>query len=123
MVKNSVVKILWDYIIYTDHTIHAKKPDIVVVDKSLYTVSLIDISIQADPRVVIKKDEKINKYQDHQFELKCLWNKKTFVILIVIGSVGCVSKQFQSFCKSVGVTSLNTYVLLKSVLLQTVRIL
>ena len=41
---------------------------------------------------------------------------KTFVIPIVIGSLGCVSKRFQSFYRSVGVIVLNTYVLQKSVL-------
>jgi len=69
-VENSVVK---DFNIYTDYTIHARRPDIVVI---VYTVSLIDISIPADPRVGIKEDEKIEKYDDLQIEL---WNMKTFV--------------------------------------------
>jgi len=86
------VKILWDFNIYTDQIIHARRPDIVVVDKSLSKVNLIDISIPADTRITIKEDEKIEKYEDLQIELERLWNMKTFVISIVIGSLGCVSK-------------------------------
>ena len=123
VLENSVVKILWDFNIYTDHIIHARRPDIVVVDKSLSTVNLIDISIPADPRITIKEDEKIEKYGDLRIELERLWNMKTFVIPIVIGSLGCVSKRFDFFCKLIGLPSLNTYVLQKTVLLQTVRIL
>ena len=75
MLENSVVEILWDFNIYTDHSIYARRTDI-VVDKNVYIVSLIDISIPADPTVVI---EKIDKYRDLQIELKCLWNMKKLI--------------------------------------------
>ena len=45
-------KILYDFNILSDHTILAKRSDIVVIDKKLHTVSLIDILNPADYHAV-----------------------------------------------------------------------
>jgi len=48
-----VVKIPWDVNICIDHTIYVWRPDFVAIDKAVHAVSLVDISIPADPRVAI----------------------------------------------------------------------
>ena len=37
VVENDEVKILWDFNIYTDRKIHARRPDIVVIEKNWIT--------------------------------------------------------------------------------------
>ena len=74
--------------------ISARRPDIVVINKLDNTAQLIDVFIPADCHIVSKENEKIEKYQDLRIELERLWQKKTFVIPIVIGALGALSKKF-----------------------------
>ena len=76
VVKNERVKILWDVNIYTDKLIHARRPDIVVVDKSARKVTLIDMTIPADKNILEKEKEKVVKYQDLRIELQRIWKMK-----------------------------------------------
>ena len=67
--ENSRVKLLWDFNIYTDHVLSARRPDIVMIDKNNNTVTIIDISVPADSNVSSKESEKIDKYRDLAIEL------------------------------------------------------
>jgi len=49
---------------------NARRPDLVVVDKHLGNVMLIDVAIPSDLNVADKEAEKINKYQDLRIELE-----------------------------------------------------
>ena len=97
VVENDKVKLLWDFNIWTDKVISAHRPDIVVINKLDNTAQLIDVSIPADCHIVSKENEKIEKYQDLRIELERLWQKKTFVIPIVIGALGALSKKFSHY--------------------------
>ena len=47
---------------YTDHLIHARRPDIVVVDKDTKECLVIDIAVPGDKRMKkMKEDEKCDK--------------------------------------------------------------
>ena len=94
VIENEEVKLLWDFNIWTDKVIPARHPDIVVINKLVNTVQLIDVSIPADRHIVSKENEKIENYQDLRIELERLWKKKTFVTPIVIGTIGAISKKF-----------------------------
>ena len=94
VVENDKVKLLWDFNIWTDKVISARRLDIVVINKLDNTAQPIDVSIPADCHIVSKEIEKIEKYQDLRIELERLWQKKTFVIPIVIGALGALSKKF-----------------------------
>jgi len=89
VVENECVKILWDFNVYVDHMISARRPDIIVIDKA---VILIDVSIPADENIFTKEEEKLSKYQDLRVELERLWKKKTKMIPVVIGALGSISK-------------------------------
>ena len=54
-------KILWDCNIYCDRLIRARWLDITIFDKTAKLITLVDVSILADKRVVDKEDWKISK--------------------------------------------------------------
>lgn len=58
-------------------------------------MELIDVSVPKDCRIDVKEREKIEKYQDLRIELERLWEMKTIVVPIVIGSLGTISKNFK----------------------------
>jgi len=93
VMENDQVKILWDFNIYCDRIISARRPDLTIVEKSKNLVTLVDVAIPADKRIVEKEQEKITKYQDLRIELEHLWNKKTRIIPVVIGALGAISSQ------------------------------
>jgi len=98
--ENSEVKLLWDFNIYTDHVLSARRPDIVLVDKHNNTVEIIDISVPADSNVSSKETEKIEKYRDLSIELTSLWKMTCNVVPIVVGCLGCVTQMLESnLCK------------------------
>jgi len=58
---------------------------------------LIDVAISGDRNVIKKEVEKILKYKDLTTEIQCMWNVKTKVIPVIIGSTGTVSKSFRKY--------------------------
>jgi len=49
------MKVLWDFNIYTDHLLTARRPDIVVIDKLQKTVQIVDVSVPSDCNVAQKE--------------------------------------------------------------------
>jgi len=114
---------LWDFNIYCDRIISARRPDITIVDKVKKEVLFVDISVPADKRVYEKGSEKISKYADLRIEVECLWNMRTSVIPIVVGALGAVSKHFEKYVQKLDLPALNWDLLQKSSLLGTASIL
>ena len=123
IIENEQVKILWDFNIFCDHIISARRPDLTVVDKLKHLVTLFDVSIPADKRITDKEEEKITKYQDLRIEIERLWRKKTTIIPVVIGALGAVSKHFKDFIRQLNLKGTNPYILQKSAMLGTASIL
>jgi len=67
--------ILWDFNIYCCIIISAYQPDFTIVERHKNLVTLVDVAISADKRILEKEQEKIMKYQDLRIELEHLWNK------------------------------------------------
>ena len=67
-----IIIILWDFNIYCDRIISARRPDLTIVEKHGSLVKLVDVSIPADKRILDKEQEKITKYQDLRIELEHL---------------------------------------------------
>jgi hypothetical protein len=53
---------------------------------------LIDVAIPSD-RNVIQKSEKKLKYKNLSIEIQRMWNMKCFVIPVIIGATGIVTKK------------------------------
>ena len=88
--RNYRAKILWDYDVRTDHRIQARKPDLILVNKENQKVSLIDVAIPWDTRVVEKGREKVEKYQDLKMEIRRLWRAEVEVVPIILGALGLI---------------------------------
>ena len=121
--ENDAIKILWDFNIYTDKKITARRPDIVVIDRINKIVQIIDISVPADHRVEEKENEKVNKYQDLRIEIERLWELKTMTTPIVIGSLGAIPTRFKEQLKRLDIDNFNIVNIQKSVLLGTAHII
>jgi len=51
IVENKQVNILWDFNIFCDHIISARRPDLTVVDKLKNLITLVDVSIPSVKRI------------------------------------------------------------------------
>ena len=62
-----------------------------------------DIAVPGDARVAEKEKEKIETYQDlsQRRELERVWNVKTIVLPVVIGTLGMVSGNLPSHLEKI----------------------
>jgi hypothetical protein len=60
---------------------------------------LIDVAISSDKNVIQKEAEKKLKYKNLSTEIQRMWNMKCFVIPVIIGATGIVSKSLQNIWK------------------------
>ncbi|XP_068704584.1 uncharacterized protein [Montipora foliosa] len=88
--ENENYKLLWDFSIRTDHNIKARRPDLVLVDKSKKSCHIIDVAIPEDSGAKEKEADKVEKYQNLARELRRMWEVKTKVVPIVLGALGTV---------------------------------
>ena len=101
----------------------ARRPDLILVDKKAKSCVIIDVAVPGDSRIRGKEIDKIEKCQNLKTELKKLWSlKKSKVVPVVVGALGCISKGFSGWIDTFGI-KLNVGMVQKSVLLGTARIL
>ena len=103
VLENENYKLLWDFSIRTDHHIEARRPDLVLVDKSKNSCHIIDVAIPEDSGVKEKEAEKVGKYQNLARELRRMWEVKTKVAPIVLGALGKVPLRLKGNLKDIGV--------------------
>ena len=63
------VKILWDFNVQTDHEVEARKPDIIVIDKTSREYHFIEITCSLDWSILERENFKVDKYQDLKREV------------------------------------------------------
>ena len=97
VIDSEHVTIMWDFSIQTDRTIKANRPDIVVRDKKLQTVFIIDVAIPTDRNTSVKTFEKLEKYKDLDIEIAKSWKCKTKTIPVVIGALGVINKTTKKY--------------------------
>ena len=91
------VTILWNQQVRTDRTIPNNKPDIIIRDNEKRTCILIAVAIPGDRNVIKREAENILKYKDLTIQIQRMWNVKTRVIPVIIGSTGTISKSFRKY--------------------------
>ena len=100
VVENGRVKILWDFIIQTDHVIQHRRPDIVVLYKIERKYHLIDITVNGDKKIGSKEQEKIDNYREVRREVKKIWKLSVVVVVpVVIGALGVTPKRLEDWLK------------------------
>ena len=88
-------KIIRDLNIQMGHSIHIKRPDLMLIYKKKRTCYQEDFAVPVHHTVKMKENEKINKYLDPGRELKNLWNMKVMIIPIIVEILGTVPKGFE----------------------------
>ena len=121
VLENEDYTTLRDFSIQID-VIEARRPDLVLVDKTETSCEIIHFAVPGDSRIAEKEKDKIEKYQDLGRELQKIWNVKVEIIPLVVGSLGAIPKQFGNRLKPIGIT-VGTAQVQKTVLLGTARIL
>ena len=122
VLENENYKLLWDFSIRTDHHIEARRPDLVLADKSKKSCHTIDVAILEDSGVKEKEAEKVKKYQNLARELRRIWEVKTKAVPIVLGALGTVLLRLKGNLKDIGIDTSITLIQ-KSALLGSARIL
>lgn len=120
--ENEQIKLLYDFNIFTDKEIQARRPDVVVHDKQNRRVTIIDVACPIDTNITKKETEKIMKYQDLKIEIEKMWNVRGKVIPIVVGALGAVTKALPSYCALIS-RDLDVQTVQKSTLLGTSHII
>ena len=95
VLENNTHKLLWNFDIYADHLISARRPELIIINKKKRTCKIVDFAVPADNRIKLKECEKKDEYIDLARELKKLWNMQVRIIPIVIGAFGTVTKGLQ----------------------------
>jgi hypothetical protein len=84
-----------------DREVLANRPDIIVKNKKDKTCLLIDVAIPSDKNIIQKEAEKKLKNKDLRIEIQRMWNMKCFVISVIIGATGIVSKSLQKYLETI----------------------
>jgi hypothetical protein len=62
---------------------------------------LIDVAIPSDKNILQKEAEKKLKYKNLSIEIQRMWNIKCFIIPVIIGATGIVSKSLQKYQETI----------------------
>jgi hypothetical protein len=92
------ITFLWNQVIQADIEVLANRPDIIIENKKDKTFLLVDVAIPSDKNVIQKEAEKKLKYKNLSTEIQRMWNMKCFVMPVIIGATGIVSRCVE--CKS-----------------------
>jgi hypothetical protein len=77
------------------------RSDIIIKNKMDKTCLLIDVAIPTDKNVIQKEAGKKLRYKNLSIEIQRMWNMKWFVIPVIIGATGIVSKSFQKYLETI----------------------
>jgi hypothetical protein len=91
------VTVLWNQGIQTGREVLANRPDITAKNKKGKTCLLIDVAIPSDKNAIQKEAEKKLKHKNLSIEIQRMWNMKCFVIPVINGATGIVSKSLQKY--------------------------
>jgi hypothetical protein len=90
--KHEDITVLWNQGIQTDREVLANRPDIIIKNIKDKICLLIAVAIPSDRNVIQKESEKKLKYKHLSIEIQRMWNMKCFVIPVIIGATGIVTK-------------------------------
>ena len=123
VIENKGYKILSDFTSQCDTKIESRQPDIVLIDKTMKEVKIVDVTIPGDERVNEREVGKIEKYKVLKDEIARMWNmKEVIVIPVVVGALGAISTGFEKYIAAIGIEMRLEYPQ-KTALLVTARIL
>lgn len=120
VLENDSFRLYYDRTIITDRRVTNNRPDIVLMDKRVKSVYLIDVAIPNNNNMLDKYREKKAKYAELAIEIQQMWQMdRVEVIPIVVSSTGLVPKTLNKDLVSLGLHK-NTFIdIQKAVILNT----
>jgi hypothetical protein len=95
------ITILWNQGVQTDTEVLANRPEMIIRNKKDKIYLLIDIAIPSDRNVIQKESKKKLKHKNLSVEIQRMWNMKCFVIPVVIGATGIVTKGLKKYLETI----------------------
>ena len=89
------VTVLWNQAVHTDREVTGNRPDIIIKNNKEKKCTLIDVANPTDRNVVQKEGEKKLKYKSLGMEIQRMWNLKSTIIPVIIGSNGIVTRSLR----------------------------
>ena len=124
VVENSNAKLLWDFSLVSASHHPSNRPDIVLFDYQHKKILFIEVSCPADPHVLAKEDEKIQKYCALASDFRIMYQMPVKIIPVVIGHSGVISSQCRHYLSDIpGYRDSLLCHLLKATILETIRTL
>ena len=128
VVGNEAAKIYWNYAFPTIQPLAAHKPDIVLEIHESRQFILIEFSSPADKNILVKEQEKKDKYQDLMKDLKRQHPRHSVrLVVLVIGAMGGMSSAYIPNLKSIPACETHALALAgrmqKAVILGSLRLL
>ena len=108
--------------IHTDREISANCPDIVIKNNQDKKCTLIDMAIPSDRNNSTKVSEKLFKYKDLDIEITRMWQMRTEIVPVVIGTLGVIKKGSEKLVREIP-GNINLWKIQKTALLRTAHIL
>ena len=84
--------ILWDFLIRTNRTIQANRPDIVIKHKQNKACQLIDMSLSSNSNIFAVEFRKLSKYKDLETEIVKMWKMEAKTIPVIVGALRIIKK-------------------------------
>ena len=93
VVENDSWKI-WDFTVQTDHVIEARRPDMVIIDKTKNEWKIIEFTCPFDGRTEERDKNKMKGYNALKRELKKIWDRSVKVIPVPVNVIPVVVGAF-----------------------------
>ena len=104
------------------HAIGARRPDMVIIDKTKSECKIIDFAYPFDSRTEEREKDKVKGYNDLKRELKKIRDMPVKVIPVVLGALGTAPKKLRQRLSDIGMET-RTVELQNTTILYSARIL
>jgi hypothetical protein len=79
----------------------ANGPDIIIENMKDKIRLLMDVAVPSDRNVMQKESEKKLKYKNLSIEIQRMWKMKYFVIPVIIGATGIVTRGLKKYLETI----------------------
>ena len=99
--ENDSWKILWDVTIQTDHVIEARRPDMVIIDKTKNECN-VDFGCLFHSRIEEREKDKMKGSNNLKRELQKIWDMLVEVNPVVVGALRMTPKKLKQRLSDAG---------------------
>ena len=94
--EDGLFEIRWDRPIETTVKLEHNRPDVILINRQDKEWTIVEFSVPWDKNVLLKEEEKIQRYIPLAKEIRKVHGVSTKVVPIILGSLGTVTNQFKA---------------------------